>query len=287
VTLRSTASVDKSLANLEALVVPKLWTPFQFAMFGADSLKMINNTTTDSYNSDSGSYAATVSNTDGDIGSNGPIDLVHSAVVGGDAATADTGGMTVCPMCSVVGDTATGIAPYTIDPIPPEDFTDAHDNNTAPGGLSGSYTYDGVTHDLTLGTNDIVTFSEGVYFFNDINFGSNSQLQVVPGDEVIIYTTGDMVLQSNTSLNLGGVPSDLIIYSSGSFLTMGMSIDVTAAFYGPDADITIGMNCDFYGAAIGKSVYVDNSATIHYDRALSDYAAGVTGEMIMLAWREI
>ena len=98
--------------------------------------------------------------------------------------------------------------------------------------------------------------------------------------------TGDLALQNNTSINFNGVPSDLIIFSKGSILTMGMSIDIHACFYGPETDIEIGNACNFYGSIVGKSVWMENSAFMHYDRALSDYPLGVTGEMVMLAWRE-
>ncbi|MEE8577817.1 MAG: hypothetical protein V3T31_11230, partial [candidate division Zixibacteria bacterium] len=155
VIVRSTGTVDRSHANLEALVVPKLWHPFQFAMFGDSALAMTNSACTDSYNSDSGTYAGTMDVTEGDIASNGPIDLTNTATVGGDASSAEVGGVTVCATCSVAGDIENNVAPYDIEPIRDSEFVAAHDFNTAPGGLSGSYTYDGTTHDLTLGTTDV------------------------------------------------------------------------------------------------------------------------------------
>ena len=54
VTIRSAGAVEDANANITALVVPELIYPFQFAMFGEDGINMVNNTCTDSYNSDSG-----------------------------------------------------------------------------------------------------------------------------------------------------------------------------------------------------------------------------------------
>ncbi|UCD29254.1 MAG: hypothetical protein JSV03_01890 [Planctomycetota bacterium] len=287
VTLRATGVVDGAVANLEAIVVPELWFPFQFAVFGDDSLIMTNSCCTDSYNSDSGSFAGTVDSVEGDIASNGLVELTNTALVGGDASTSDTGGLSLCATCVVEEDTASGVEPYTLDPIPDSQFTYAHDFNSAPGGMSGSFTYDPVTHDLTMGTMDVVQLDGGVYYFNDINFEANSQLHVTPGHKVMIYMTGNLLLQSNTSVNPNGLPSDLMIFSSGSFTTMGTSIDVTASFYGPDADVFIGNSCDFFGSVIADAVIIDNSVCAHYDRALSAYAAGVTGKMILLAWKEL
>jgi len=287
VMLRATGVVNGSVANLEALVVPELWFPFQFAVFGDDSLIMTNSCCTDSYNSDSGSFAATADSVEGDIASNGLVDLTNTALVGGDASTADTGGLNLCATCIVAEDTASGIEPYMLDPIPDSQFTYAHDLNSAPGGMSGSFSYDPVTHDLTMSTMDAVQLDGGIYYFNDIILDANSKLNITPGHKVLIYMTGNLQLQSNTSVNSSGLPSDLLIFSSGSFTTMGTSIDVTASFYGPDADVFIGNSCDFYGSVVADAVVIDNAVCAHYDRALSSYAAGVTGKMLLIAWKEI
>ena len=286
VKIRSAGTVQQAHANLEALVVPRLRHPFVFAMFGDDSLMMTNSTCTDSYNSDSGTYVGTVLNEEGDVASNGIIELTNAATVGGDVSSADTGGVTVCATCTAA-DTASGVEPFYLEPIPDSEFVYAHDYNTAPGGISGSFSYDGITHDLTLNTMESIQLSGGTYYFNDMNLAANSVISIVPGDKVIIYMTGDLVLQNNTSVNATGVASDLVIFSSGSIHTVGMSIDIKAAFYGPEADVVINNGCEYYGSIIAGSVSVDNAACVHYDRALSDYAISTTGEMILIAWKEL
>ncbi|UCE23563.1 MAG: hypothetical protein JSU74_09695 [Candidatus Zixiibacteriota bacterium] len=286
VKIRSAGTVQQAHANLEALVVPRLSFPFGFAMFGDDSLMMTNSTCTDSYNSDSGTYLGTVLNEEGDIASNGIIELTNAATVGGDVSSADTGGVSVCATCTAA-DTASGVEPFYLEPIPDSEFVYAHDYNSAPGGISGGFTYDGITHDLTLATNQIIQLSGGTYYFNDMNLASNSIISIVPGDKVKIYMTGDLILQNNTSVNSTGVASDLLIFSSGSIHTVGMSIDIQAAFYGPDADVVINNGCEYYGSIIAGSVSIDNAACVHYDRALGTYPVSTTGEMIMIAWKEL
>lgn len=287
VVIRSAGTVSEANANLEGLVVPRLWQPFQFAMFGDTSLGMQNNTCTDSYNSDSGTYISTIEATGGDVASNGEIDLINTAIVGGDASSAEVGGIDICPTCTVRGDLTDGVAPYVLDPIPDSEFVWAHDNNSAPGGLSGGYSYDGLTHQLILNANDVVMLTSGVYYFSELNLGVNSQLMIAPGAEVKMYLEGDVTLQNNTSVNPDQPPSSLLIYSRGSILTMGMNIDIHAAFYAPDADVSLTNACEFYGSIVAASVLVDNSVCVHYDRALSDFAAGVTGEMVLIAWRQL
>lgn len=287
VLIRSTGTVNAANANLEGLVVPEVWTPFQFAMFGDTSLVMENNTCTDSYNSDSGTFVSTYDTTGGDVASNGYIDLINTAIVGGDASSAEPTGIDICPTCTVRGDLNEGVPPYVLEPVPDFEFDAAHDLNSAPGGLSGSYTYDGITHELSMGTNEILTLSSGVYYFSSINVGANSQILLEPGAEVKIYLDGDMTLQSNTSVNPSEPPASLLINSRGTILTMGMSIDIHAAYYSPDADVSLINACEFYGSLVAASVFVDNSVCVHYDRALMDYAAGVTGKMILIAWRQL
>ncbi len=287
VTLRSTATVENAHSNLEAIVVPRLWYPFQYAVFGDDSVVMINNTETDSYNSDSGTYAGTVASIAGDVASNGNIDLVNIATVGGDASSADSGGVDICFTCSVVGAVETGILPYQLEPIHDSLYTQAHDNNMAPGGISGSFSYNGVTHELEVGNNDVVTLSGGTYYFSNINLGSTSDILVAPGECVRIYMTGDLEIEANSSVNPTEPPGSLQIFSKGSIFTIGMSIDIHAAFYGPDADADIGMACDFYGSIIAKSVSMEDASKVHYDRSLMEAPMGTTGEMVMMAWKEL
>ena len=88
-------------------------------------------------------------------------------------------------------------------------------------------------------------------------------------------------------INPNGSSSDLIFFSRGENFTIGMSIDIHASFYGPEVDVSVGMGCNFYGSIMANSVDMDNNACVHYDRALSDFAMGTTGEMEMIAWREL
>ncbi|MEW6412877.1 MAG: hypothetical protein AB1483_10450 [Candidatus Zixiibacteriota bacterium] len=287
VILRSTATVQDAHANLEAVVVPRLWYPFQYAVFGKDSIDMINSINTDSYNSDSGTYAGTVANTDGDIASNGTIDLVNTATIGGDASSAVAGGVDVCATCTVFGDVESGIDPYDLPIVPDSEYVWAHDNNSAPGGLSGSFSYDGATHELTLANNAVATLSGGTYYFSDINLGSTSDFMVASGEVVRIYMSGDLVVSSSALVNPTEPPASLQIFSKGDLVAIGMSIEITAAFYGPGTDVIINNASNFYGSIIAKSVWMEDAAQVHYDRALMEKPMGTTGEMIMIAWKEI
>ncbi|UCE24735.1 MAG: pilus assembly PilX N-terminal domain-containing protein, partial [Candidatus Zixiibacteriota bacterium] len=133
--LRAAGSIMDANANVEAMVVPEYFHPFEYAVYADINLSMDQNTWTDSYNSDLGTYDATADSVDGDLASNGTMVIDHTAIVGGDVSTSLDGGISVCATCTVYGDTATNIDPYTFPTIPDSVYDWAQLNTAAPGGL--------------------------------------------------------------------------------------------------------------------------------------------------------
>ncbi|UCD64440.1 MAG: hypothetical protein JSW34_03130 [Candidatus Zixiibacteriota bacterium] len=287
IVLRSAGSLGDANVTLEAIVVPEYWRPFQFSVFGDVSVLMDNNTCTDSYNSDSGSYAATLDLDEGDVASNGPLDFIHTAVVGGDASSATAGGISIDPNSTVCGDTASGVEPYVIQTVPDSVYDWARTVTAAPAGLSGSYTYNPTTYELSMTLNQSVVMSGGVYYFSSITLGNTVTLQVAAGEQVVIYLDGDLSVGQNGSINTDGAPGDLIIFSRGTSLDIGQSTEIYAAFYGPTVDVSMQNNSQFYGAIVCRTSSAINAACVHYDRALRDKEGGKTGVMRMIGWRQL
>lgn len=287
VILRSTGVLEAAVANIEAICVPEYRRPFQFAMFGLDFIDMGNGTCTDSYNSDLGDYGSTWTQTDGDVASNGTMDFVQNVEIGGDASSALEGGITFDATCDILGDTTTEIDPYELDPIADSEYVWAQTVSLAPAGFSGDYTYDAGTFELDLMTNDTLVLDSGVYFFSDITLSSNSHIQVAPGAQVTIYMTGNLTLGNNATVNMSANPADCVIFSKGTIVTIGMSTQISAAFFSESSDVSISNDCQFYGSIIAKSVTIINSACVHYDLALRDYQHGKTGVIDMIAWKQL
>lgn len=287
VILRATGSRGEANANIEAMVVPEYQRPFDFAMLSTVNLTMTNSACTDSYNSDSGSYDSTVSLTDGDIASNGTIDLINSADVGGDVSAVVEDGIDLCATCTVHGDTTTGVEPYPIEPVADSLFTWAQTVTAAPGGLSGDYNYNFANHDLNIENNDTASMASGVYYFRNIDVGNNAVLLLDSGAQVTIYLDGNFTSGQTSVINPDGAPADLLIYASGGTLVLGESTEMRAAFYGPETDVYLDNSNEFYGAIISRRADLLNSACVHYDRSLSDFQEYKTGEMIMIAWKEL
>ena len=285
--LRVSGSLRDANANVEAVVVPEYWRPFNFAIFTETSLEMVNNTCTDSYNSDSGSYDATVTQADGDIASNGTITLENTAVVGGDASAVIPDGIDLCATCTVHGDTTTNIEPYEQDPVADSLFTWAETVTAAPGGLSGDYDYNASNYDLEIHNNDTATIAGGVYFFRNIEIGNCAALLVSPGDQVIIYLDGDFDVGQTSTVNPDAAAQDLLIYSRGEDLELGDNTEMTAAFYGPETNVKLDNNIEFYGSIVSDETSIVNSACVHYDRSLRTFQEYKTGDMTMIAWKEL
>jgi len=247
---------------------------------------MINSSCTDSYNSDSGSYGATLDYTLATVGSNGTLYLDNIAVVGGDAISAIEGGVIIDNKALVRGDTISGVDPFPIDDVPAAEFAEAELINSALDGMSGGYDYDTLTHELNVGALQTLVLESGTYYFSDINTEQNAVIELAPGAEVVIYMTGDLTIGNSSEVNPGGIPANLQIYSSGSLLSLGQNTELTAAFYGPDATFLLENYTDFYGSVIAEYILFRNNVCFHYDRKLAEIEKGETGDYVVVAWRE-
>ncbi len=287
VEVRSTGIVEQAHANLRAIVVPVLEYPFVYAMYGDSAIVMDNNTCTDSYNSDSADYVTEHDVTAGDVASNGTIDLIHTAEVGGDVISSLDSGITVDATSTVYQNVTDDVEPFVLDPIPTETFDYYSDPANNSNALIDSDLFDWADpNKLTLDLSDTLTLTSGVYYFTDLILNSNSCLLLADGAEVTIYMTGTLSLDNNTSINITQNPADLLIYSSGTVTTVGNDTEIHAAFFGPDADVTLDNSCDWYGSLITNSASLVNTGCVHYDEALAGKASRTTGEMKMIAWEE-
>lgn len=275
-----------SLTELEAWLVPVRNSPFQFAVFGYDRVRMEDNACTDSWNSDSGSYAETQSTTGGAVGSNDEVRLEDFTTIGGDAVTTSSGDLDIDGTVTVSGSQITNYP--TVDPInvPASEFTWAQSVNAAPAGFSGSgYSYSG--NNLSIGASNTLTLAGGIYYFDNINLSANAKIVIAPGAKVIIYSTGDIDLQNSSSFNGGGNAPDLVIYSSGGDLDMDGNTEFRGAYSGANARIELDASADFYGSMMVDRAEVEMAGCIHYDRALlSGAQRGPVLSYRKVAWRE-
>ncbi len=275
-----------TLANVEAWIAPIYYKPFVFAAYGDDSVKLYNHGCTDSYNSDSGTYATTQLNEGGDVGSNGSISTKNISTVNGGAQTSDTGGITIQNPSKITGDTTSTAPVFDNSAVSDDEFAWGQANSIAPGGFSGKFTYVPGTKALSLGTSDTLTLASGVYYLSSISIANKSVIKLAPGAKVTIYMTGNLTMNQLSSVNKGGVPANLIVYSKGSAFTMGQNTTFVGGFWGANANVTLQQSASLYGSVAAKSTYIANFSCVHFDRSLLKYQTKKIKYMPMVAWRQ-
>jgi hypothetical protein len=273
---------------VEAYIVPVWKHPWALAMFGDSWINLDQQTCTDSWASDSGSYASTHLDSLGSVGTNGTITSSKEVDFGGDVFTATPGGISLGASNTVNGDTSSTVDSVQLDAVSDATYDWAKANSNAPAGLSGAgYTYNNGSKDLVAGAYGNIILAGGVYYFDDIILGQYSTITVAPGASVEIYMNGNFDLGQGSTVNVGGLPTDFFVFSRGDSLTFHQDNIFYGAFYGPNAHIQYDQTTQVYGALVGNTIKLDKGACFHYDRALGRVKKGTTGEMYIAAWREL
>lgn len=288
VLIRSEGDFHQAVGVIELITVPTYLHPFTFAMFGKAGIAFDQNTCTDSYNSDSGSYATTALDSLGHVGTNGTVTSSKDVNFGGGISTATPGGITLGAHNTVNGDTSSTRDSVDVPDIPASEFTWAESVNAAQHGMSGSgYSYNNGSHTLVSGAYANIVLTSGVYYFSSIELGQGTTVSLAPGASVTIYVTGDITLHQGSTMNDGGSPSDLLIFSNGSSLQFDQNNKFYGAFYGPNAHVQYDQTTEVYGSLVANTLKLDQYACFHYDRNLAKIKKFKTGDMQMIAWREL
>jgi hypothetical protein len=284
----STGFLDGTEATVEFTTVPVYIYPFRYAMFADAGIRLDRETCTDSFNSDSGSYDATHLDSLGDVGTNGTVESARQVDFGGSISTATPDGITLGEANTVTGDTTTTADSVDLAIIPDSEFEWAKSISSAPLGLSGSgYSYNNGNRTLSMGSSSELILTSGVYYFSDILMGQDSKITLAPDAQVTIYVMGDVVFNQNSTVNDGGAPSALQVYSAGGTLQFNQGNTFYGSFYGPNAHIQYDQTTEVFGALVGNTIQLDRGACFHYDRNLANIRHGTTGEMMAVAWGEI
>lgn len=277
----STGVRDAAVTSLEVHFAAA--RPFRWAAFGDDYLKVCGTSMTDSFDSDSGSYAATRRDEEGNVGSNGPVSICGSADVNGDAMTSDPGQMTITGSASVSGDTTTTAPVVILDPITAEEIAWAKANSNAPAGLSGGYTYNNGTKNLRVNPGQTLTMQSGVYYFNDIDI--NGTIQLAAGAEVQVYLGGDAFLQAQSRINVGNKPARFQVFSVGDDFRVAGGAEFWGVLYAPETSFRLTGGADLYGSFIANVSDDVGGSSFHFDRSLKDLKRSRT--LHKISWREI
>ncbi|MBI4537482.1 MAG: hypothetical protein HY712_05950 [candidate division NC10 bacterium] len=248
--------------------------PFGHAAHGKGVVDLGGNGSTDSYNSDNGTYNVGGNrfqrghiSSDGTTG--GTIDVGSNATVNGDVyAGPGAAAGAIQNSGTITGTQGTETSTWTL-PL-----------SAIPSGVSnlGNLSLSGNPHgDCSY------TLSEGTYWFSSISITGNAKLCV--SGAVKIYVTGSVDIGGNGVATANNKPPNFLLYgtvdpNNSANKCTSVSFTGNSAFYGavyaPDADIAVVGNGAIYGALTGKTVSFTGNADLHYDEALGNLGRFVT-----------
>jgi DNA/RNA endonuclease G (NUC1) len=252
------------------------------SIIGLDSVTITGSGYIDSYNS-SGGYPATKGSL-ANVLSNGTITIGNSGKVWGNVrstragvnmtgATQVTGNATAGTTVSrsgsaTVGGTITNnaLAPVMTLPSVPT----CGPPYSSASGISGTYSYNASTGDLTLSGINTATLANGNYCFHNVTLGNSAQLKV--NGPVVIKLTGTLNTSGATNINnTTQIPSNLQIlssYSGTNGVILGNSANAYAVIYAPNTGLNISGTAPLFGSIAGKTITLGGSGAIHYDTTL-------------------
>ncbi len=287
----STGAVIDVSSILERQVQPT----FRYAAFAvANECKALwwtGNGTVDSYDSTSPLVAGApvISNTDGNVGTNGQLWVANNSNVYGSLSVPPPQLSNCLPQLvgSAQVQDGTVYLPQTVSyptPDPPNPMPGTGNEminvNTDfnPPTLDENGNLVGATHaDVNVQAGRTLTLHAGTYNMNSLSLAGGATLVIAGTGNVVInlagqgYNTGQSVLDiAGNTISTGSYdPARLqIIYGGEATVGLSGSGETSALLYAPNA--TVNMNAaggHWYGAVIGKTVK-DASAALHYDRSL-------------------
>jgi uncharacterized repeat protein (TIGR01451 family) len=249
------------------------------SLIGLDSVTMTGSAYIDSYSS-IGGYPAT-KGSQANVLSNGTITMGNSAKIWGNArstraginmtgASQITGNATAATTVTTsgsasVGGTRTNNSPGPVMTLPA--VTPCGPPYSSAAGISGTYSYNASTGDLTLSGVNIATLANGNYCFHNVTLGNSSQLKV--NGLVVIKMTGTLNTSGASNLNnTTQIPGNLRIlssYSGSNGVVLGNSTAIYAVLYSPNTGLNISGAVPLFGTFAGKVLIIGNSGAIHYD----------------------
>lgn len=272
---------------------------FDLGLFGDNAITLGSNVTTDSYDSDVGSYLITQSQ-EGDIGTNSTansaIFLDSNSIVNGNATIGPGGdvetAINVNSNAQINGERIAAssekelplLDASDVPPLPDRGSLFLGGSDTATISDSGRYS------SLVIDSNALLTINQDVtlYVQGELRIDSNAQLRITGGVDVTIYVGGNVSVKSNGIVNESSLASNfsLIGLDTCNAIELNSNVDFYGVVYAPTANIEIHSNADLYGSVVGSCLLIDGNAGLHYDKALAnDFSMGAT--IKLEDWQEL
>ena len=249
----ATAQVGEVRRQAGAILHRRRDSLFPGALFGRDRVHIGGSAVVDSYDSSAGPYGGTNLASDGDVSSNGSIDVGGSAIVKGDAMPGPSGSVAIGGSAQITGltDPATSARQLPAVTLP--------DNLINQGAI-------------TLNGTQVLTLATGNYLVSSINITANAKLVVdAAGGPVNLYVTGAVSIGGQGIVNTSAIASNLFLSMTGNqdFKLTG-NADFYGSVYAPDSNLFLSGGGQMFGGFVGASVdNLNGNGHFHYDQALN------------------
>lgn len=237
-------------------------------LVGIDSIEMHGTPETDSFRSSVGSYAAQTPGENGDICSDGSINVVGAARVNGDANPGKDHQTNVVGAAEVTGNTDPRTRPLNLPSVDTSDVANSNNNDDLPMFQRGPLFLSPLdaNRNFSLTGNVSYDIPPGDYYFNDLTLTGQSSLNV--SGRTRIYLTGDLSTAGGRLANSTGIADNLQVLMTGGDATITGNADMYAVIYGPNSDIRIQGTGQLYGAVVGRTLAMRGTGDAHYDEDL-------------------
>jgi uncharacterized repeat protein (TIGR01451 family) len=249
------------------------------AVFGRSALAASGQTVTDSWDSSAGTLAATQQPTDGDVASNGDIDLSGGSLINGDATPGPGKAVFLTNTARVTGSTAPATALVALNEIDAAPYADNNDNHRIcrqQGSCDGT-SYDSATKTLVVGGSAVLP--TGAYYLCRLDV---SGVLTIAGNVTLWFgapaacggRTDPVLFESTGVVSIAsGHTRDFQLRVQGSTadptaIRITSSSSLTGVVYAPHSTFLIEGHGALLGNATADAAALSGQAVVHIDRAL-------------------
>ena len=268
---------------------------FQFAIFGANGVKLNSNVMIDSYDPDDGPYPdkADFVNDYGNVGSFDKIAIDSNVEIHGDALV-DVDGVfdDDAPGIVVTGDQEARELSVDMPAIVVPSYP-----NKGALTVSGAVTIPPGNHhygSLTVSKGTLTVKGPATLVLDAFSLKSGTKLAIDAADgPVKIYGTGNFVLASNSTVTTSTQrATDLEVQITTNNTVGGKIVDLSSntefmgTIYAPNAKLTITSNFEVFGGIKAGFIEMASNSKIHFDEDLL-YDEKVKGVFELVSWRRL
>lgn len=304
VRLRSTGVVRGEDRTIAAYV--SRLAAFDWGVFSDGCVWMSNRVGIDSYDSRLGDYGGDNVNQNGDLGTNagdGPkgeiaVRLRNHSQIDGDVVIGPNGvledDIEIRHHASISGTQSVARARTELPVVePPEGLPYRGDIDIQRGESvtiteSGQYDFIRIKNHSTLNI-DADGGEVNLYVIDRISMSNRGSINIIDNTKVNIYVGRRLKFKNRSSVNTNTAdPSLLTIYGTNTFEAVEYEhqSQVYGALYLPTADVYMENSATLYGSLVTGVLSLKNSASIHYDEALSGTGPFLGGLLNVDYWQE-